>query len=132
MLRVLLDTVYLYRLMGAHGSFAERERRFLAEGKADIYASAVSLWEMRLKYAARDSVGRRKSPHRPEQVVTMLNRVGIPILHLTPAHAVRQLDMPLRHKDPFDELLLAQAQHEGLRLLTTDRLLVGHPLAITP
>ena len=34
-------------------------------------------------------------------------------------------------KDPFDELLLAQAQEEGLRLLTTDSSLVGHPLVVT-
>lgn len=35
------------------------------------------------------------------------------------------------HKDPFDELLLVQAQEEGLKLLTVDRHLVGHPLTVT-
>ncbi len=40
-------------------------------------------------------------------------------------------EAPLGHQDPFDELLLVQSQEEGLGLLTVDRQLVGHPLAIT-
>ncbi len=39
------------------------------------------------------------------------------------------LKIPLDHKDPFDELLLVQAQEEDLKLLTADKMLVGHPLA---
>ena len=38
---------------------------------------------------------------------------------------------PILHKDPFDELLLVQAQEEGLKLLTMDRQIIGHPLATT-
>ena len=45
-------------------------------------------------------------------------------------HAARGLRPPLDRKDPFDELLLVQLQEEGLRLLTVDRRLVGHPLAV--
>ena len=52
-------------------------------------------------------------------------------LPMTMAHAATALDPPLDHKDPFDELLLVQAQEEGLRLLTADRLLARHPLAVT-
>jgi PIN domain nuclease of toxin-antitoxin system len=40
--------------------------------------------------------------------------------------------VPLGHADPFDELLMVQAQVEGMRLLTRDSRLVGHPLAVTP
>ena len=43
----------------------------------------------------------------------------------------RPLETPLPHRDPFDELLLVQAQEEGLRLLTHDRLLLGHPLVVS-
>jgi PIN domain nuclease of toxin-antitoxin system len=46
-------------------------------------------------------------------------------------HAASSLETPLPHKDPFDELLLVQAQEEGLRLMTSDRQLAGHPLAIS-
>ena len=51
---------------------------------------------------------------------------------MTMVHACKSLEVAIPHRDPFDELLLAQAQEEGLRLLTVDRRLVGNPLAITP
>ena len=51
-------------------------------------------------------------------------------LPMTILHAARPLETPLGHRDPFDELLLVTAQEEGLRLLTIDRQLVGHPLAL--
>ena len=93
--------------------------------------SAVSVWEMRLKYHARHGSGERKSPFEPSEVVVTLERQKAVFLSLTTAHATRELDTPLNHKDPFDELLLVQAQEEGLKLLTTDRRIIGHPLAIT-
>ncbi len=53
------------------------------------------------------------------------------IVPLTERHAASELQTPLSHRDPFDELLLVQAQEEDLKLLTADRQLIGHPLAIT-
>lgn len=47
----------------------------------------------------------------------------------TMRHAEGALDPPLAHKNPFDKLLLGQAQEEGLKFLTGDRRLAGHPLA---
>ena len=48
----------------------------------------------------------------------------------TMRHAAGTLDPPLAHKDPFDKPLLVQAQEEGLKFLTVDRRLAGHPLAV--
>ena len=130
-MRILLDTYYLYGLMAARGQFSEPERRFLDEHEAQLYVSAVSIWEMRLKYHARHASGERKSPFDPNEVVVPLEKQKAVFLPLTTGHAARELDTPLNHRDPFDELLLVQAQEEGLKLLTTDRWIIGHPLAIT-
>ena len=130
-MRILLDTYYLYGLMAARGQVSEAERRFFDEHDAQLHVSAVSLWEMRLKYHARHGSGERKSLFEPSRVVVALERQKAVFLSLTTAHAARELDTPLNHKDPFDELLLVQAQEEGLKLLTTDRRIIGHPLAIT-
>ena len=46
------------------------------------------------------------------------------------SHAARALDVPIAHDDPFDELLLVQAQEEGLKLLTANREMIGHPLVV--
>ena len=131
-MRVLLDTSYVFDLMEAFGRFRDAERRFFEEHAVRLYVSAVSIWEMRLKYHARHGSGDRKSRFDPEDVVTTLGRQEVTFLPMTSAHAARSLEVPIPHRDPFDELLLVQAQEEGLKLLTHDRRLVGHPLTVTP
>ena len=130
-MRVLIDTTYLYALMVSRALFTGPEREFLEERDAHIVVSAVSIWEMRIKYGRRHPSGARKSPFDPQRVLEALRDQEVSLLPLTEDHAAQALEIPLRHKDPFDELLLAQAQVERLRFLTTDRLLVDHPLAIT-
>ena len=129
-MRVLLDTSYLFDFMDRPGMFLASERRVLAARGTDFYVSAVSIWEMRLKHNARHRSGERKSRFSPEDVVAALQDQDITFLPMTMRHAASELETTLDHKDPFDELLLVQAQEEGLRLLTVDRRLVEHPLAV--
>jgi len=130
-MRLLLDTSYLYDLMDKPGAFPGREHRILAARDAEFHISSVSLWELRLKHNARHPSGGRKSRFSPEDVITALAGQEIRFLPMTIAHAIKELKTPLRHKDPFDELLLVQAQEEGFKLLTADRLLIGHPHAVS-
>ena len=129
-MRILLDTSYLYDFMDRPGKFMESERRLLSARQVQIYVSAVSIWEMRLKHNARHASGERKSRFSPDDVVSALEDQEVTFLPMTMRHAARDLETPLDHKGPFDELLLVQAQEEGLKLLTVDRHLAGHPLAV--
>ena len=129
---LLLDTSYLYKLMKARGAISERERQLFAEQGEPICVSAVSLWEMRLKYEARSVRGERKSPFDPRDVVAALMQLDVVLLPMTMRHAAARLETAILHRDPFDELLLVQAREEGLRLLTEDQHLIGHPIAIAP
>lgn len=128
-MRVLLDTSYLFDFMDRPGKLLDSDRRFFAGRDARLYVSAVSIWEMRLKHNARHASGTRKSRFDPGDVIAVLEDQDVTFLPLTPRHAARALETPLDHRDPFDELLLVQAQEEGLKLLTADRRLAGHPLA---
>ena len=128
---VLLDTSYLYGLMAARGLLSDAERLILTNQAVQIYVSAVSIWEMRLKFQARDRSGGRKSPFSPSDVIAVLKEQDVVFLPVTVGHTAAELETPIEHKDPFDELLLVQAQEEGLRFLTVDSRLIGHPLAIT-
>ena len=130
-MRILLDTTYLYRFMEATAALTESDRRFFGARELQLYASAVSIWEMRLKHSARHASGERKSRFDPNDVIPVLENQGVTFLPMTIRHAARALETPLGHRDPFDELLLVQAQEEGLKLLTVDRLLVSHPLAVS-
>ena len=129
-MRILLDTSYLYDFMDRPGKFMESERRLLSARQVQLYVSAVSIWEMRLKHNALHASGERKSRFSPDDVVSALEDQEVTFLPMTMRHAARDLETPLDHKDPFDGLLLVQAQEEGLKLLTVDRHLAGHPLAV--
>ena len=130
-MRILLDTSYLFDFMDRPGSFGEAELQILTAPESELFVSAVSIWEMRLKHNARHRSGQRKSRFSPEDVIDALEEQAVTFLPMTMLHAARQLMTPLDHKDPFDELLLVQAQEEGLRLLTADGRLTGHPLAMS-
>ncbi len=129
-MRILLDTSYIYRLMMQPARLSDAERLILTNQAIQLYVSAVSIWEMRLKFQSRDSSGRRKSFFDPNVVIKMLEDQDVIFLPITPSHAARSLETPIAHKDPFDEILLVQAQEEGLKLLTIDRQLIEHPLAV--
>ncbi len=129
-MRILLDTSYLFDFMDRPGKLLESERRVLVAHETVLYVSAVSIWEIRLKHNAHHPSGLRKSRFSPDDVVAALEEQEVTFLPMTMLHAARELETPLDHKDPFDELLLVQAQEEGLRLLTVDRLLARHPLSV--
>ena len=94
-MRILLDTYYLYGLMAARGQFSETERRFFDEHEAQLHVSAVSIWEMRLKYHARHTSGERKSPFDPNEVVVALEKQKAVFLSLTHRSCgPRELDTP--------------------------------------
>ena len=131
-MRVLLDTSYLYNLMASRDRFSDTERLILTNQAIQLYVSAVSIWEIRLKLQARGSYGERGVRFAPQDVIAVLEDQDVTFLPLTISHAARQLETPIVHNDPFDEMLLVQAQEEGLKLLTVDRQMVGHPLAMMP
>lgn len=97
----------------------------------DPLVSAISLWELRLKWDRVTPSGGRKGPADPVEIRTGLDILGIDIVALTPDQASASLRHPTQHRDPFDEILLIQAQELGASLLTRDRLLIDHPLALT-
>jgi len=128
-LRLLLDTHFLVWVAADVRRITPHERAILSDEDVEIVCSTVSLWELRLKWQTVSLSGERKGPIAPDVLLGVAQRAGWTILPLTPEHAVTTLEVPVAHKDPFDELLLVQAQVEGVRFLTRDEALVGHPLA---
>ena len=77
-----------------------------------LYVSAASIWEMALKA--------RKLKIDVSQLTERFTEAGILALPITWEHAVRFGEIAAAHPDPFDRLLLAQAMHEPMHLLTSD------------
>ena len=129
-MRLLLDTHIVIWAALDPNALLETERRWMAAADTPLVLSAVALWELRLKWHSFHISGGRKGPVDPAAVVGFAAGVAWEFLPLTAHHAAAELAHPLKHKDPFDELLLIQAQEEGMRLLTRDSKLAGHPFAV--
>lgn len=129
-MKILLDTHFAY-WVGMRGvRLRSREIAVLSEADAEILASAVSLWELRIKWNLFHVSGTRKGPADPAQLITALGIAEIPVIALSPEQAAASLKTPIAHRDPFDELLLIQAQQMDARLLTRDKRLRAHPFAL--
>jgi PIN domain nuclease of toxin-antitoxin system len=88
-----------------------------------VFVSVASAWEAAIKV----SLGRLDLPDTLEAGVLAS---GFEKLLTTFSHAERAAGLPLRHRDPFDRMLVAQAQAEGLTLVTHDRLLEPYEVEI--
>lgn len=129
-MRLLLDTHFAVWLAIDDNNLTRAERQLIEGEDVEIVCSAVSLWELRLKWNDLTLSGTPKGPLSPETVLLFAEDAGWTLLPLLPLHAVTELEYPIAHKDPFDELLLVQAQIEKLPLLTRDNKLRNHPLAL--
>jgi PIN domain nuclease of toxin-antitoxin system len=107
---ILVDTHILLwaRLEPERLTPAERQAIDLAPRRC---LSAASLWEIAILMAA----GRVGKSNRLLDVPE-----GFELLPILPSHALALLDLPFRHRDPFDRMLIAQAGVEQLELLTRD------------
>jgi PIN domain nuclease of toxin-antitoxin system len=130
--KLLLDTHFLLWMMQDRGRLSVAELALLGRDDVVLLMSPIVIWEIRLKWNIPDRHGRPKGLISPEAAMGYVVQNGIEMAPLTGEHCAAALDPPIPHKDPFDEMLLVHAGQLGARLLTRDRLLVGHPLAITP
>ena len=88
-------------------------REILRDPEQQVAVSAVSPWELEIKRAT----GRLKAPG---DLLERLRDLGFVPLAITLEHGVAAGQLPLHHRDPFDRMLIAQAQLEGLTIVTSD------------
>jgi PIN domain nuclease of toxin-antitoxin system len=130
--KLLLDTHFLLWMMHDRRRLSVAELELLGRGDVFLLISPIVIWEIRLKWNSLDRNGRPKGLVSPQAALGYVAQNGIEMAPLTGEQCAVPLDPPLPHKDPFDEMLLVHAAQLGARLLTRDRLLIGHPLAISP
>lgn len=90
----------------------------LDDSRTELLLSAASSWEIAIKYA----LGRLPLPQPPPQYVPeRMHALGVSPLAVTHTHALAVAALPTLHSDPFDRLIVAQAQTLDLTILTADR-----------
>jgi PIN domain nuclease of toxin-antitoxin system len=121
--RTLLDTECWLWWHFAPARLGAAAMALFEERRAPLLFSAASSWEIAIKVA----LGKLELPSAPDRFVPeQLAEDGIDALPIEHAHALRIARLPAHHSDPFDRLLVAQAQLERCALLTADPQLAAY------
>jgi PIN domain nuclease of toxin-antitoxin system len=116
-LRALLDTHALLWWLSDDPALTRAARKMIAETKNTLIVSAVSAWEIALK------VRLGKLPTASDLAADfsgVMEREGFQLLAISADHGIRAGLLPGTHKDPFDRMLVAQAQAENMPIISNE------------
>ena len=115
---VLLDTHSFLWWTSQHGTrLSPPARDAISAEDSEVVISVVTAWELAIK----SSAGRIDLPEAVDRFIPRrIRRYRLRVLDVTLEHALRAASLPTIHRDPFDRMLVAQAQVEGIPIVTND------------
>ena len=122
-MRLLLDTHALLWWLSDDARLARPARAAIADAANDVYVSAATAWELAIK-------ARLGKVSMPDDLGEQLSANALVPLPVQVRHALAVRYLPDHHRDPFDRLLVAQAQIEGLTLVTADQSILRYDVAV--
>jgi PIN domain nuclease of toxin-antitoxin system len=122
--RLLLDTHSFIWWDSAPDRLPEATRVALSDPANEVLLSVVVLWEMQIKR----TIGKLELRAPLEALIEDQEANGVSVLPVTLQHVLALGALPLHHRDPFDRLLVAQAQVEEALLVTRDSALADYPV----
>lgn len=120
---LLLDTHLLLWAAGHPERLCGQARSMITEPRNELWFSAASLWEVTIKQRLRRP-DFRVDPHLLRRGLLENGYTELPV---TSQHAIATAHLPPIHKDPFDRVLIAQAESEGALLMTSDEIVARYP-----
>lgn len=124
-MRLLLDTHALVWAITEPERIAPEALELIESSENEVFASVVSPWELAIKLS-------RRRIKLPAVFHETLRDGEFSLLPVAIRHAEAIAELPHHHRDPFDRMLIAQAQVEGLTLVTSDREIRRYPVSILP
>jgi len=119
-MRLLLDTPTLLWWLADDDRLSAKARKAIASPENQIQVSAVSGWEISLNRSLE------RIEVSFEALVDAIDECGFDMLPVSLQHGLIAGALPAHHHDPFDRMLVAQCQAEGLRLVSSDRQLAAY------
>ena len=117
-MRLLLDTHIALWALTDNARLSAHAIELLDDLDNEIYVSAASIWEIGIKHGS----GRSQMPFSGADAIGYFQQAGYRLLDIKPEHAAAAGALPPLHSDPFDRMLIAQAQIEPMQLITHDRI----------
>lgn len=126
-MRALLDThVFLWWITN-NPQLPQDVRSIIADGNNELFFSAASCWEIAIKA----HLGKIILPQKPDIFISdQLATNSIQTLPIQASHALHVFNLPYRHRDPFDRMIVAQAQMEKLPIITSDALIAKYKVRV--
>ncbi len=120
-MRLLLDSHAAYWFLRGDARLSRAAREAISEPQNDAYASAVSGYELALK--ARRG---RLDVRFVKEMAAMLRAARLSVLPISLQHAAAAGELPEPHRDPWDRILIAQAQAERMTVVTLDNVFANY------
>lgn len=125
MRRLLLDTHALVWWLSDTEKLSSQSVSAISDSRNEVFVSAITGWEIAYKRE-------RKKITAPENLDGLIEERGFTHLPLTFHHAECAARLPMYHRDPFDRFLIAQAQADGLTMVTRDNRIPQYGIHILP
>lgn len=116
-MKVLLDTQVLFWWYSEPAKLSKRATSTITDGSNTVFISAATAWELSIKAA----LGKLDALQLVMDFSTYLEEEGFVELPIAISHAIRAGLLPVYHKDPFDRLLVAQAQELSVPIVSSDQ-----------
>ena len=125
-MKLLLDTHAFIWCDSDPGQLSATARAALLDPANSVWFSVVSVWEIVIKVQLGKLTLRLPLP----DIVAQQQANGLQVLPVTLPHTLAVEGLPPVHKDPFDRLLVAQANVEGAELVTADAIFKHYPVRV--
>jgi PIN domain nuclease of toxin-antitoxin system len=124
-MKLLLDThIFLWFITGDK-QIPDSTVKTIRDPANEVYLSAASFWEIVIKY----QIGKLPLPGAPETYIPAQRaRHLIASLPVDEASVAELSGLPLLHQDPFDRIIVGQALHHGMTIVTFDRQISAYPV----
>lgn len=126
-MKLLVDTHMMLWWLRDDPQLSRRARQILGDGANELLWSVASSWEIAVKLGIGKLQLERPVQHLFADIVS---GQGVAVLPINHEHCCRIASLPLHHRDPFDRMLIAQAELEKVPILTADLKFVAYDVEL--
>lgn len=125
-MQLLIDTHILIWFLEGNNLLSTERQKLLSTSQNEVFVSIASLWELAIKI----SIGKITLSKPLADVIKQIAVENIEILPILPEHSLQVSTLSFHHRDPFDRIIIAQAQIENLTILSDDTEFVNYSVKL--
>jgi PIN domain nuclease of toxin-antitoxin system len=127
--KLLLDTHIFLWLVTGDQRMSLNHRHDICDPANEVYLSVAAVWEATVKH----QLGKLTLPEAPERYLPSRRQLhNVASLPLDEASILRLPSLPLRHRDPFDRMMICQALEHGMTIVTVDTAIKQYQVPVLP